>query len=371
MNELEYLIKKFPPQFKVNLSIQNISFTVLTNSAELARKLHDYLALYTREGDGKPGHLFYAIVGEIDIDREKLIDIPRTQSKKMVKEAAYDTREGRIILKKRTGVVVLQEHDVRAVVGDLVSNINQVINVIDEVFITDYLKQGYVLLHSSAVADRHGNGIVFTSESGSGKSTMAVAMLEHGFHYLSNDRVLLKAKDERVTILGVPKKPRLNPGTILVLPRLHQLLTPEEILKYSKLTPDELWHLEDKHDLDVDRIYGTGTTVTQAELAMCFILDWKLGGGPMTINRIPEEDSIRALTPMVVNLDPARKQTSLSHGVENELKEIAKRVICYRVSGAVDIAGLAWKVVNLQSTHSTPPSSMAEADTFKRNEATQ
>ena len=149
------------------------------------------------------------------------------------------------------------------------------------------------------------------------------------------------------------------------------MLTPEEILKYSKLTPDELWHLEDKHDLDVDTIYGIGTTVTQAKLARCFILDWERGGGPMTINRIPEDDSMRSLMPMVVNLDPARKQTSLSHGVENELNEITKRIICYRVSGAVDIAGLAWQLANITSTTDKLPPVTGEADKYRGNETNQ
>ncbi|MBN1368437.1 MAG: HprK-related kinase B [Dehalococcoidales bacterium] len=349
MNELEYVFKKYSPQYKVELSIQDIPFTVLTNSAELEKRLREYLSVYIRAKHIETGHLFYAIVGELDIDSDKLVDIPRTLSKKAVKEAAYDTQKGRVILKKRTGVIVLQEQDVRVVVGDLVSNINQVINVIDEVFIADYLKQGYVLLHSSAVVDRDGNGIVFTSESGSGKSTMAVAMLEHGFHYLSNDRVLLKLKGDYVTILGVPKKPRLNPGTILVLPRLHQLLRPEEISEYTKLEPEKLWYLEDKHDLDVDSIYGIGTTVTQAKLVACFILNWERGSGPLVIDKISEKERVKSLKPMVVNLDPARKQTDLSHGVENELKEITGRVICYRVSGAVDITGLARYVAGTKS----------------------
>jgi HprK-related kinase B len=217
MTEPKDLINKYPPRFKVKLVIQGIPFTVMTNSAELAEMLRSYLNLWVKDKIENTGHILYAIVGDCDIEYDRLVDVQR-KSQKSVKEAAYDTDEGRVILKKRTGVIVFQKQDERYIVGDLVLNINQVINVIDEVYISDYLRQGYVLLHSSAVVDMNGNGVVFASESGSGKSTMAVALLEHGFHYLSNDRTLIKAEEESVVMLGVPKKPRLNPARSWLYP---------------------------------------------------------------------------------------------------------------------------------------------------------
>jgi HprK-related kinase B len=204
MIKVSQLVEQYSPFFKIQFGIRNIPFTVLTNSVELDEMLRSYLNLWVNENTGEPGHVIYAIVGCIDIEYDKLVDIPR-KANKTVKEAAYDSDQGTVILKKRTGVVVVRTENARYVVGNLILHMNQVVNVIDEVYITDYLQNGYVLLHSSSVVDTGGNSVVFTSESGSGKSTMAVAMLEHGYHYLSNDRTLIKVENDRVIIVGFPR----------------------------------------------------------------------------------------------------------------------------------------------------------------------
>ncbi len=109
---------------------------------------------------------------------------------------------------------------------------------------------------------------------------------------------------------------------------------------------DELWHLESKHDVDVDEIYGAGTTVIRGQLKRCFFLNWRQNDGPLSVNKLSEEESLSLLMPLVINLDPSRKQTRISGGVEEQLKEIVKRVVFYNVSGSVDIAGLAWSIAN-------------------------
>jgi HprK-related kinase B len=59
-----------------------------------------------------------------------------------------------------------------------------------------------------------------------GKSTAAVHLVEAGFRFLSNDRVLVRPGPAGVDALGYPKQPRVNPGTLLHHPRLVGLLVP-------------------------------------------------------------------------------------------------------------------------------------------------
>ena len=83
------------------------------------------------------------------------------------------------------------------------------------------------MLHASGVV-RTGSdeASIFLGNSGSGKSSLALQLIERGgFDYLSNDRVLLKVDRDRVHIVGLPKKPRVNPGTLLASPSLASLLS--------------------------------------------------------------------------------------------------------------------------------------------------
>ena len=60
---------------------------------------------------------------------------------------------------------------------------------------------------------------------GAGKSTASLHVVEAGWRFLSNDRVLARAtSDGRVEVRGYPKQPRVNPGTLVHHPRLAESL---------------------------------------------------------------------------------------------------------------------------------------------------
>ncbi len=133
----------------------------------------------------------------------------------------------RFILKRETGVVMGLRRGEAFAIGDLRANLNQAVNLVNACYAKAMLARGHVLLHAAGVS-RNGRTAVLSGVPGAGKSTAALHLVEAGFRFLSNDRVLARPVGDRVEVLGYPKQPRVNPGTLLHHPRLVALLEPEE-----------------------------------------------------------------------------------------------------------------------------------------------
>jgi HprK-related kinase B len=192
------------------------------------------------------------------------------------------------------------------------------------------------------VANEQGQGIVFSCESGRGKSTMAVTLLEHGFKFMSNDRVLTKVKGDTVELVGLPKKPRVNPGTIMAIPSLRHLLSSHEYEFYSSLDIDKLWKMEHKFDVEVNDLFGPGAFKLQGKLKSVYLLDWHRNNSDgMQVQPVMPAMRASLLHPNVLNLDPRRKQTRNVEEIEAELAALSGAVDFFSAQGAVDMAKLA------------------------------
>jgi len=75
------------------------------------------------------------------------------------------------------------------------------------------------------------------------------------------------------------KFPRVNPGTILNQPQLRAILEPSERERLSRLPQAELWHLEDKYDVDIESCFGRDRCRLSVPLNLLVILTWRLGDG--------------------------------------------------------------------------------------------
>jgi HprK-related kinase B len=339
MPEIEEILESYRPSTEVSFQFLDSAFTVKTNSQELAQKLSDYFSGWEHARSSENPHVIHAIVGQASVDGDRLVDVARRPGKR-VKEAYYDVPEGRVVFKKRTGVVVFIRDAERYLVGDLFDNMNQLVNQINEVYVEDFLRRGYVLIHASAVINRRGYGVAFCSDSGIGKSSVAVALLEGGFRFLSNDRVLIKADGDSVHLVGVPKKPRVNPGTILAIPSLHGILSPEELRQYAAMDREELWPLESKHDVEVNDIFGAGKLALSGTLGAVYLLNWERNDMPLDVEAISPDTGLSLLRPNVLNLNPQRRQYGDSQQIETELHDISRLVKWFQIKGGVDIKGL-------------------------------
>ncbi len=122
-------------------------------------------------------------------------------------------------------------------------------------FIQWKLDQGCLLCHAAAVSWK-GQGLILAGFSGLGKSTLALHLMNKGLDFVSNDRLMVRKKDHCLEMYGVPKLPRVNPGTILNNQSLTGILTPDELKKFSGISEDRIWKLEHKYDVWLDKCFG-------------------------------------------------------------------------------------------------------------------
>ena len=344
MHELDEILSRHSATIDIPLLILDVPFLIRTDSEDLASKLRSYCRPWLCKAASQASHIIHAFQGQGVYDANKLRDVARREGKS-VKEAYYDSDNGRVVLKKRTGATVYIRDGEYFVVGNLILHMHQLINVIDEVYEEDFMERGYVLFHASAVADRQGNGIMLTSASGAGKSTLALFLVDKGFRFLSNDRVLAKYENDHVHLVGVPKKPRINPGTILALDSLCAIITPEEKRLYSQLDRNELWQLEHKYDVDVDAIYGDGTFTLEAILTSIYILNWKLPQSGPRLEILPIDEAVEMIRPQVLSLDLRRRQALRPYEAEEQLKSICRVTPVFNVKGGVNMDELTSLII--------------------------
>jgi hypothetical protein len=102
--------------------------------------------------------------------------------------------------------------------------------------------QGLFDLHGAAVADR-GIGYVFLGEASSGKSSMALNLVHQGWHYASDDSLLLKSNGKAVEVLSFRKIFYIDPAVASKYPELDTLVSKKGNAAGSK------------HFLDLEKVY--------------------------------------------------------------------------------------------------------------------
>jgi HprK-related kinase B len=205
-------------------------------------------------------------------------------------------------------------------------------------------------LHASAVS-RLGRVAALAGPPGAGKSTAALHLVEAGFRFLSNDRVLAKPLPDCVEALGYPKQPRVNPGTLLHHPRLSTLLGAEERAALSALSEDKLWELERKSDVDLEAVYGKGTVDLRGRMELLVLLKWRRDGQGLSVRRVALEEALADLPYFYRNLgafDPDRPADSpITSSERARYAELLARVRVVEVSGRVDFSALVGLVGEL------------------------
>jgi len=219
--------------------------------------------------------------------------------KSKVKEEYADVPGGRLVRKVLTGMVFLFGHGRNLAVGPCLKNANQVINFVNNRYIEHKLHQGCLLGHAAAVghlmADSGGGrlrGLGLCGFSGAGKSTLAMHVMSRGALFVSNDRLLVAADDtgKGLCMCGVPKLPRINPGTALNNPNLSGVVPLADRKRFLEMDVDHLWHLEHKYDVYLDKCFGEGRFVLQAPMRGLVVLNWKRGAGETDIRFVKAQD---------------------------------------------------------------------------------
>lgn len=290
--------RAYPPTGALYLRAADGIVRVASNSAALLDKLRRYFGELVCSA--APA-IFDVVALEASTPElaHPLTIWPPDPGKTKIKDEYADLPDGRLLRKRQTGMVFAYGHGGGTTIGPALKNDNQVVNFINNRLIQRALDRGALLCHAAGI-EHGGRGILLAGLSGRGKSTLALHLLERGCRFISNDRLLLSVPQKTTadtavapgqcghqpTIAGVPKLPRVNPGTLLSSPRLRSILTPQRIEELAQLDPAALWQLEEKYDVDLWQAYGAGRFVTHAPLAGVVVLAWQRDAGPLVRQRI-------------------------------------------------------------------------------------
>jgi HprK-related kinase B len=275
----------------LGLRVASVDLEIVTNEAGVQAALARYYAPW-RAPVAAPAARVRLIQGTLD-PRGPFTDLVRGDGKR-VKEAVQDVAGGRLILKRATGVVMGLWPGHAFAVGDLRGNLNQAINLVNACYAKHVLARGHVLLHAAGVS-RDGQAVVLAGPPGAGKSSAALHLVDAGFRFLSNDRVLARPHGGRVEALGYPKQPRVNPGTLLGHPRLAALLAPAERAELEAMDDGVRWELERKRDVDLDALYGAGTVALEGAVRALVLLRWRRDGAGLRVERLAPDAALARL----------------------------------------------------------------------------
>lgn len=266
------------------LDLGGCRIQVLTNSGALREELAGYFKEFLAPVNGAD-----IVITALETDVPDLGLAYRLKEpdpgKARIKEEYADLPDGRAVRKRLTGMVFLFGGGLNLALGPCLDNPNQVVNFINNRFLEKKLNQGCLLGHAAGV-EMHGRGLSLAGFSGMGKSTLAMHCMSRGANFVSNDRTLVEQNGQGLVMYGIPKQPRVNPGTLLNNPDLAGVIEPEKREEFQALPKEELWKLEHKYDALIDECYGPGRFILRAPMNGLVILNWRLGGGALIPKKV-------------------------------------------------------------------------------------
>jgi HprK-related kinase B len=139
---------------------------------------------------------------------------------------------------------------------------------------------------------------------------------------------------------GLPKLPRVNPGTLLASSKTRSVVDAASRRTYQRMKAGELWHVESKHDLDVRKTLRRNWLLA-APLASVFVLDWR-DEGSLSAQLLAPDAAVDALRGTAKSFGPFDRK--LAARSDSALLDMVRKVPVYRVSGRADPSMLAREI---------------------------
>jgi len=148
-------------------------------------------------------------------------------------------------------------------------------------------QRGWLICHASGLSHK-GKGFAIAGFSGGGKSTLMLDMMKDpDISYITNDRLFIKPSNGITNMAGIPKLPRINPGTITGNSTLYPLLSEQALSQYQAMKKEELWDIEEKYDVFIKELYGDQRIQDLSQLEAFIILNWqRQSQDPVTLTQI-------------------------------------------------------------------------------------
>jgi HprK-related kinase B len=268
----------------LKLSFGGIRIDVRANDPELIARLARYYRDFRVESGAAA-----MVVNAVECSPPKL-SLPftlkeREPGKAQVKEGYADLADGRLVRKVRTDMVFAFGGREHYAFGPCIQNEAQVVNFVNNRYIQLVLHEGGLLFHSAAVG-LNGRCLALAGFAGAGKSTLALHIMRLGTDFISNDRAMMRRSGDQLEILGVPKMPRVNPGTVLHNESLRPMIGERERAVFEAMPPAELWNLEHKYDAFIDECFGPNRFKLRGRLTLLVILNWRRDSEPLSIRPV-------------------------------------------------------------------------------------
>ncbi len=281
---IEVLRRAHPAEARLGLAFDQCQIDVFCTDQALRDELASYFEPFVSHSRQRPDIVITVHEAVVELPVPFTVKQP-DPGKSKIKEEFYDHDGGRIVRKRLTGMHFIFDHDQHLAIGPCQANPNQVVNFINNRFIAWQLDRGCLLGHAAAV-HLHGRGLALAGFSGMGKSTLALHLMSRGMGFVSNDRLLVEAGRQGCWMSGVAKLPRVNPGTVLNNPDLHGVIPAAQCFRFAGLSPEELWDLEHKFDVDIDACFGPGKFCLSSPLHGLAILNWQRDDSPLRCREV-------------------------------------------------------------------------------------
>ena len=355
------------------LKLAGCSIQIQSNSYELLDKLKFYFencdVIDNNFDSRESADIQIIAIESLAVELENhYIDWAREPGKSGRKDEYFDIQDGRVVRKVRTGMVFLQSKNERIAAGPCIQNDNQLINFINSQYMNWLQNRGWLICHASGMTlntekkdtgQKVKPGFAIAGLSGGGKSTLMLELMnDPSVSYLTNDRLFIKKESKKQNMstgmLGIPKLPRINPGTIVGNPKLHGLLDKKELHYYQAMETSELWEVEEKNDVLITQVYGEQRLSFSAQISSFIILNWQRDSNQKTrLTHIDLDQRRDVLAAIMKSPGPFYQQTDGSFQKDNDefdqkayLNHLSE-VSIYEATGNIDFKIMAQLILTI------------------------